>query len=208
MRPPGPCQHWQHSILEWPVQHVTGQTRVTGFVRGALIPGIRGADEERENLAVVTIDHVLGFGRGDADRLRFRPGAALPPLPEEHAHDRAASRERLAHVDCVHNLAIREPRQGHCTFGRGDVLPQLVQEPLPLRRFHRGGANARGGVADVRLLDHVGRARPILRLEHRIVTKRAIAAKKLPILGLEQGRPDVFTDFSAIGVVRGTRRHR
>ena len=55
---------------------------------------------------------------------------------------RAASGERLAHVDRVDDLAIREPRQGHGTFRRRDVLLQFVQEPLPLRRFHRGGPNA------------------------------------------------------------------
>ncbi len=206
MRTPGAGQHRQHPIFERSVQNVTGQTRVAGFVRGTLIPRVRRADEQRQNFAVITIDHVLGFGRGDADGLWLGPRAALPPLTEEHADHGAPSCERLADVDRVDDLAVRKPGEGHGAFGRRHVLPEFVEEALPRRCLDGGGPDAGTGVTDFGLLEHVSGARPVLGVEDRIVTNRAVAAKELPILGLEQRRPDVFADLRAIGVIRALAR--
>ena len=206
MRTPGAGQHRQHPIFQRSVQNITGQTRVAGFVRGTLIPRVRCTDEQREDLAVITIDHVLGFGRGDADGLRLGPRTTLPPLTKEHADDGAPAREGLAYVNRVDDLAIRKPGQGHGAFGCRDVLPEFVEKALPLRCLDGSCPDAGTRVTDLGLLENVSGARPVLGVEDRIVANRAVAAKESPILGFEQRRPDVFADLRPIGVIRALAR--
>src|SRR4051812_29022790 len=89
------------------------------------------ANEQREDFAVSWIEQVFGLGGRDGNRLRLRPGALLPALPEVDDDDGPSSCERFPHVDSIDDLAVRETRQRNGCLGCGYILLQLVEESLP-----------------------------------------------------------------------------
>ncbi len=206
VRAPGRAEHGQEPVLERAVQDVARQARVPGVVgawRGRQ-PHARGAEQQRHDFAIRVVDEMLGLLRRQAGLPRLAPLAVLLALAEQHVDDRAVARARVADVNRVDDLAVREARLRERTLGGGDIMAQLGEELLPGGGFWGGrdGRSRSAGVLRVSIRSALRPAGGILGLEHRIFADRAVARQQAAAFSLEQRRPDVLTDVGAIGVPR------